>query len=214
MKTLLRRLKMKRVWLVAAVAAMVASAATIGGVAADGWDRGKGNRDAMNSRVAEILEMEEETVADAFSDAKEQKVEEAIQAWLDGMVESGEITQEQADEFTTWYDARPDWVENVRAGRPGPNKDGESLTALVAETLGVEEETVTDAVKQAAMEFRSEKMQERLDQAVADGKITQEQADQIAERLESGDPKGFSWQKGGGWKRGGGWGYHDKDMDE
>jgi hypothetical protein len=57
---------------------------------------------------------------------------------------------------------------------------GESL-ADIAEAKGVDVQTVYDAMSAA----RGEAMQQALQQAVEDGRITQEQADQMIERLEN-----------------------------
>ena len=198
MRGILKRLSRKGLWLgIPAVAILVM--ATFGGVAlAHGIDR-----DEVSSRVAEIMEVDEQTVADAFSDARQQQAEEAVQVWLDKLVEKGDITQDQADEFTTWYDERPDWVSELGFGKRGFHKDGSGLVSDVAETLGVEEETVSDAISQAVKEARAEKLQEKLDQAVEDGKLTQEQADEIAEKIENGEYKGLHGHAEKGWKRGG-----------
>jgi hypothetical protein len=70
--------------------------------------------------------------------------------------------------------------ESVGEGqRPDPSE----VNALLAEELGVSEEDL-DSARQAEME-------QRLDQAVEDGAITEEQADEMRERIENGDlPKG------------------------
>ena len=61
------------------------------------------------SRVAEILGLEEHTVQDAFTQARQEMMDESIENNLAAMVESGKLTQEQADEIQEWYDA-PNWV--------------------------------------------------------------------------------------------------------
>lgn len=60
---------------------------------------------------------------------------------------------------------------------------GKSL-AEIAEEKGVDVQTVYDAMNAA----RGEAREQALQQAVEDGRITQEQADQMLERLESGPP--------------------------
>ena len=192
MKTFLRAIRMKRVWLVAAVAAIVASVAAIGGVAAADGGHGE-KRSELNARVAEILEMDEQTVADAFDDAREQSAEEAIQAWLDKLVESSKITQEQSDEFVDWYGERPDWLTDIKFEKREFQRDRSGFLSTVTENLGVEDQALIDALAQVKGEIREEKVQQRLDAAVESGRITQEQADAIAERLESREGK--EWRK-------------------
>ena len=60
-----------------------------------------------------------------------------------------------------------------------PKAEQEAFQAAVAEKLGVTTTELQDAYKEAALE--------QLDAAVAAGRITEEQADAIRERIESGD---------------------------
>ena len=62
-------------------------------------------------RVAEILGLEEGTVADAMKQASVEMHNERIEAWLDKMVESGKVTQEQADEYQEWLNDQPTGFE-------------------------------------------------------------------------------------------------------
>lgn len=68
-----------------------------------------------------------------------------------------------------------------------------AFAEALAEELDLPVDQVTDAVeavrdrlRQERMDARSEAMQERLDEAVANGELTQEQADAIAEADEAG----------------------------
>ena len=175
-------------WLVIPAVAGLAAVAALGGVAAAGGSGGG----QVDSRVAEILERDEETVADAFKQATQQRVDEALQARLDKLVEAGRITQEQADELKAWYDERPEGLSGLGFGKHSFRKGGGDVGSLVAEILEVDEQTVADAIDQA----RDERFQERLDQAVEDGRITQEKADAIAERYADGDSERGRWHAG------------------
>ena len=66
------------------------------------------------SRVAEILGVDEAQVQDAVEQAAREMQDEALQAKLDRMVESGRLTQEEADARKEWYQSRPDGLH------PGP----------------------------------------------------------------------------------------------
>ena len=69
-----------------------------------------------------------------------------------------------------------------------PEAEQEAFQAAVAEKLGVTTDELQDAYKEAALE--------QLDAAVAAGRLTEEQADAIRERIESGDflgPHGFGF---------------------
>jgi hypothetical protein len=74
-----------------------------------------------------------------------------------------------------------------------PKEEQEAFQAAVAEKLGVTTAELEDAYKEAALE--------RLDAAVAAGRLTEEQADEIRERIESGDflgPLAFGFGPGFG----------------
>ncbi|SHG19098.1 hypothetical protein [Geodermatophilus nigrescens] len=123
--------------------------------------------------------------------------EERIRGALTGLVDDGSITAEQADEVATTLS---DAGVGGRGGHGGPGfgaglsvaaetlglSEDELRTALeaddaslatVAADQGVAVEDLTAALVQAA--------QERLDEAVADGRLTQEEADERAADLES-----------------------------
>ena len=63
-----------------------------------------------------------------------------------------------------------------------PTSHAQALLGKVAKILGIDEQTVTDAFQQAAKELRSE----QIDQAVKDGRMTQEWADWMKQRPDDG----------------------------
>ena len=184
-------------WLIIPAVAGLAAVAALGGVAAASSSGGG----ETGSRVAEILDLDEATVTDAFKQAMQQRVDEALQARLDKLVEAGRITQEKADELKAWYDERPEGVPGfgIGFGKRGFHHRGGDVGSLVAEIVEVDEQTVADAIDQA----RDEQFQARLDQAVEDGRITQEQADAIAERYANSDDEGRHGRFGKGRMHGG-----------
>jgi len=189
-----------RRWLVIPAVAGLAAIAALGGIAAAGG----GERGETGSRVAEVLELDEQTVTDAFKQAMQQRFDEALQARLDKLIKVERITQEQADEIKAWYDERPEGVPGFGFGKRGFQHGGADIGALVAEILDLDEETVTDALKQV----RDERFEARLDKAVEAGRMTQEKADAIAESYENGDFKERKGHHGKSWLRGG---KHDVD---
>ncbi len=66
--------------------------------------------------------------------------------------------------------------------KPGTGP-GQEIMARVAQILGIDQQKLADAFKQATTEFRTAHprptLDQRLDQLVKDGKITQQQADQL-----------------------------------
>ena len=71
------------------------------------------------------------------------------------------------------------------AHSPGDSEARDEITNRVAEILGVDAANLGDAMEQAREEHRSDEMDARLDQAVVDGTITQEEADEIRTWLDS-----------------------------
>jgi polyhydroxyalkanoate synthesis regulator phasin len=144
----------------------------------------------------------------------ETSVVDRIKEALAGLVDDGSITQEQADEVATTLSE-----SGLGRGHHGPDRlgletaaealgmtedelrtalepDGTSL-ADVAEGEGVEVGTLVDALVEA--------QQERIAQAVEDGRLTQEQADErladleerVTERVDSDDLGRGSRGRGG-----------------
>ena len=60
-----------------------------------------------------------------------------------------------------------------------PQEESQAVIDDAAEQLGVEPSELSDALKQA--------LENRVDQAVEDGRLTEEQADALKERIDSGD---------------------------
>lgn len=61
----------------------------------------------------------------------------------------------------------------------GSSDDNETFISKVADTLGVDDDEVSEAMDQARQEMREEAQQEALAQAVEDGVLTQDEADEI-----------------------------------
>ena len=76
-------------------------------------------------RVADILEIDQEDLIDAFKQAQQEIGEEAFTNRLNQAVEEGLITQEQADEIIKWWGQRPDdairewWGQKPEVIKPG-----------------------------------------------------------------------------------------------
>lgn len=64
-------------------------------------------------KVATILQddgvnVTSEQLKDAFRQAQGQIQNEALKTWLQSLVEEGRITQQQADDYLKWIEAKPD----------------------------------------------------------------------------------------------------------
>ncbi|MFC2072889.1 hypothetical protein ACFLUU_09405 [Chloroflexota bacterium] len=84
---------------------------TVGGtarvvLAADNGDDSQPK--TLLARVAEILGIDQQNVEDAFAQAQSEMRDEALDSYLQNMVGEGKITQEEADQYKAWLQARPD----------------------------------------------------------------------------------------------------------
>ncbi len=189
---------------------MVAATAARGSdkVAAIGLACGSGTKaEAFIEEVASTIGRSATEVCDAIAQAQNDARERSLEARLDGLVEKGRMTQAQAGELRAWLDARPEWLPWGRFGKRDHGFAG-SVVARAAELLGVDEETLAEAVKQAHSKALAERVRARLDRLIEEGRLTQEQADELAERLT--ERMARSSHKPGWSKRGWGNGWHGR----
>ena len=102
----------KKHWFIGMVALMAAVIGLGSATALAQESDGETSRLGLIARVAKILGQEEQQVQDAFDQARQEmrdeRFDEMVGQRLDALVESGRITQEQADELREWYAERPD----------------------------------------------------------------------------------------------------------
>ncbi len=155
--------KTKRFLILVPVLAVLLLFSIMAGVvlAQNGNDGHDPNQDIL-ARVAQILGIDQQKLADAFSQARTEFETQR----LDKLVQDGKLTQEQADQLKTWETAKPDpkadpqkfeeWLKSrpdvpfMEPPGPPPNPPGPPPN-----------------------------MDEMLGKLVQDSKITQEQADQL-----------------------------------
>jgi hypothetical protein len=103
---------MKKRWLFIPLimVGLLALVATSGAIFAqgNGHPGGGGAVKGLASRVAEILDLDEETVQTAFNQAIREHQDEHLQAILDRLVEAERLAQDEANAIMRWYQARPD----------------------------------------------------------------------------------------------------------
>jgi len=69
---------------------------------------------ALLDRICEIYEentgitIDPQALQDAFAQARSEMRDEALQNRLQNLVDQGEITQDEADQYKEWWQARPD----------------------------------------------------------------------------------------------------------
>jgi hypothetical protein len=52
--------------------------------------------------------IDSEQLKDALEQARSEMQDEALQNWLQNLVDNGKITQEEADQYLEWWQSRPD----------------------------------------------------------------------------------------------------------
>lgn len=77
------------------------------------------------ARVAKILGIDQQKVADAFTQARTEAQTESLDNYLNNLVAQGKITRAQADQYKSWLQSRPDMTQygqqlrDWQAARPG-----------------------------------------------------------------------------------------------
>ena len=96
-------------FIIAGVLAAVLLVGSVGGIAlAQTGDEEDTQPQTLMARVADILGIDQQTLEDAFAQAKSEMRDEALDNYLNGLVEEGTITQDEADQYRSWWQARPD----------------------------------------------------------------------------------------------------------
>ena len=115
----------KRYWLTGTIVAAVMVLGIMGGVAMaqeTSDEDGDSEKRSFAARVADILVLDETTVQEAIDQAKAEIQEEALQAKLDWLVENGHMTQDQADEYKTWIESKPEGLSPKMFGGFGKKR--------------------------------------------------------------------------------------------
>ena len=115
--------------IIAAVLAAVMLTGSIGGVilATDNGDDGEPDAkyETLLNRISEIYQentgvaIDQEALKDAFAQARSEMQIEAVENYLQSLVEQDKITQEQADGYLEWWQARPDVTAGFGFGGRG-----------------------------------------------------------------------------------------------
>lgn len=91
------------------VLAAVLLVGSIGGVALAQTENGDDTQPkTLMARVADILGIEQQTLENAFTQARTEMQNEALDNYLNELVNEGTMTQEQADQYKAWWQSKPD----------------------------------------------------------------------------------------------------------
>lgn len=96
----------KKVVIIPVLVALVVVGSIAGVALAQDDSESTGN--TLLGKVAAILGIDQTTVEEAFAQAQQEMRDEALTSYLDEMVEQGKISQEEADQYKSWWDTKPD----------------------------------------------------------------------------------------------------------
>ncbi|MBM3182724.1 MAG: hypothetical protein FJZ83_01690 [Chloroflexi bacterium] len=160
---------------IAPLLAIILIIGTTGIALAQPGDQVPERRAALLARVADILDIDQQKLGNAFKQAQQEQLEEAFDQRLGELITAGTLTQQQANQLKAWLESRPD----VPAVGPKQIKklieDGK-ITQAQANALKAWQESRPDIP-----EIQPSK-DERL---VEEGILTQEQADTYKSWFES-----------------------------
>ena len=160
--------------------------------------------DDLAGRVAETLGTDATATANAIQQVANEMRSEALESKLQAAIGSGRITEEQAQEYRDKA-ASGAW-QGKGFGFTGG--DAQEFANRVGAILDVDGDDVADAIQGAINGIRSDALESKLQAAIDSGKITEEEAAEIREKIESGDWKGFGKRGRHGGKGHWGRGHH------
>ena len=112
---------------------------------------------SIRDRVAEILGISSDELQDAVQQAREEFRDEQLAERLAQAVEDGTITQEESDAIASWYDAKPEVLDEIAGAGKGFGfcmqlaGNEERLEARLTEL--VEDGTITEAGAQEVRDW-------------------------------------------------------------
>jgi len=169
---------MRRLRIIIPIGIAVVAIATISisVVLAQGNEKGDSNASRLSAKVAEILGLDAAVVNDAINQARRELRDEAVQNKLNALVEKGQLTQEQADEYLNWIQSRPEGIPAMRKqffGKMGHHKGWKGHDRFFGSR------------NYFKGELSLEDVQKKLNAMVEDGDITQEEAEAKLKALQA-----------------------------
>ena len=148
--------------------------------------------DDLAGRVAETLGTDAVETADAIESVSKEVFSEALEERLQNAIDDGHITEEQAQEYRDKADSYSGWYGYRGSFKGSGGIDNDDFAERVGDELDVDGGNVKDAIEQALSDIGREALEEKLQDAVDDGRITQDRADEILEDYDSGDGHRFN----------------------
>ena len=157
-----------RIILPIAIAVVAVTTISLSVVLAQENERGDSSASRLTAKVAEILGLDAAEVDDAINQARRELRDEAIHKKLDALVENGRLTQEQADEHLNRLQPRPEGIPAIGKhffGKMQQHKDWKGHGRFFGSRNYFNGEPSWEAI------------QKKLNAAVENGDLTQEEAE-------------------------------------
>ncbi len=159
-----------------AIAVVTVSVFSLAVVFAQGNEEGDSNASKLAIKVAEILGLNAAEVDDAIKQARRELRDETVQNNLNALVEEGQLTQEQADEYLDWIQSKPEGISAIGKhsfGKRGHHRGWKGHGRFFGPRNNINEKTYVEDV------------QKKLNAMVEDGYITQEEAEAKLKALQA-----------------------------
>ncbi|MFC1874035.1 hypothetical protein ACFLYX_01900 [Chloroflexota bacterium] len=144
-------------------------------VLAEGTDNVTGTNSLL-ARVAELLGISPEELADIFKEARQALMQETmttrLEQYLEKAVAEGLIDENEAAEIMTWWENRPEALDNLK------------LSAKIFSALDGRQNDLAPRVDRSQVVPGRQRLT-GLDETVEKGRITNEQAERLRERKEN-----------------------------
>lgn len=98
----------KKFLVIGLLVALVLVGSTVGVVLAQTGSASDNQSNTLLARVAKILGIDQQKLDDAFTQAQSEMRDEALDNYLQNLVDQGKITKEQAEQYKTWCKSKPD----------------------------------------------------------------------------------------------------------
>ncbi len=102
----------KKLIIIIGLLAAVLLVGSVGGVVFAQTENGDDSQPkTLMERVAEKLGIGQQELEDAFTQARSEMRDEALDSYLQKLVDEGKITQDEADQYKAWLQSKPDTTQ-------------------------------------------------------------------------------------------------------
>ena len=152
----------------------------------------------LAGRVAVTLGTDADATGDAIEKVSQEMFDEALESKLQDAIDDERITEEDAQEYR---DKAAD-MSPLGGGLWSRESDSDEFANRVGQELDAEGDDVASAIEQALADIQADSLEEKIQAAIDNGRITEEEADELRANIESGNWKGYG-KRGHHGRRGG-----------